>query len=62
MDQGDRVGAEQGVGSPGDFEVVGDVVAGLGCIHAGDGVAHRDSLVQCGEYSGAEALSQGGLP
>ena len=30
MDQGDRVGAEKGVGASGDCEVVGDVVGGLG--------------------------------
>ena len=34
---------------PRPFEVVGEVVAGLGFGHAGQGVAQRDPLVQCGK-------------
>ena len=35
---------------PGDLEVMRDVVSGVGGVHAGEGVADRDPLVQGGEY------------
>ena len=51
MDQGDGVVAEQGVRTAGDFDVVGEVVAGLGGAHAGQGVADGDALVERGEHA-----------
>ena len=61
MDQSHRVRAEQGVGASGDLEVAGDVVGGLGGVHAGQGVPHRDPLVECGQHPQAQALAQGWL-
>lgn len=51
MDEGDRVVGEQGVGAAGDLDVVADVVGGVGWVHAGDGVAHRDALIEGGQDS-----------
>ena len=45
----------------GQFEVVGDVVAGVGLAHGRQGVAQRDALVEGGEGAEAEPLAQGGL-
>src|SRR6478752_2512984 len=38
-----------------------DVVGGVGGAHPGDGVAHRDALIQRGEHTQPEPLAQGGL-
>src|SRR5271166_1676182 len=61
VDQGDGVVAEQRVGSAGQFEVVGDVSAGLLGCHGGHGVAQGDPLVQGGQDAEAEHPAQGGL-
>lgn len=61
VDQGDRVVGEKGVSAPGDLGVVADVVGGVGRVHAGDGVAHGDALIQCRQDTQAEAVAQGGL-
>ena len=49
VDDGDRVVGEQGVGAAGDLDVVGDLVGGVGRVHPGDGVAHRDALIESGQ-------------
>src|SRR5450759_4907129 len=53
--------SENMVGSAGEFEVVGEVVPGLGFGHAGQGVAQRDPLVEGGEGAEFDPPTQGGL-
>ena len=61
MDQADCVVGEQGVGSAGEFEVMGDVVAGLGWGEWWHGEAERDSLVERGEHAELDPPPEGGL-
>lgn len=51
MEQRDRVVGEEAVFSAGEFEVVVEVVGGLGRGEAGEFVAQRDALVERGEAS-----------
>ena len=61
VDQGGGVVGEQLVAAPGQFQVVGQVVAGLGFGHPGQAVAQRDPLVQRGERAELDPPPQGGL-
>ena len=61
VDEGDGVVAEQGVGSPRQLEVMGDVPAGLLGGHGWHGVAQGDPLVERGQDAEAEHAAQGGL-
>ncbi len=60
VDESDGIIREQRVGPPGQAEVVADVAGALGQLHAGQGVAQGDALVQGGK---APSLirRQGGL-
>lgn len=62
MDQRDRVVGEQGVGAPGQGEVVTQVIAGVVGIHAGHVIADGSALVEPGEDAEFHFPPQGGLP
>lgn len=61
VDQRGRVVAEQGVGTAGEFEVVGEVAGGLGVGHAGHRVSEGDALVEGGDGAELDPSPQGGL-
>src|SRR6476646_2302094 len=61
VDDGDGVGAEQGVCSAGDLEVVVEVAGGVLGGHPGQRVADGDPLVQRGEDTEPESVPEGGL-
>ena len=61
MQEGEGVVGEQGVGAAGEGEMVGDVAGGLGQVHAGQGVAQGDALVEGGEGAELDAAAEGGL-
>lgn len=46
---------------PAMMQVMADAVGGLGVVRAGDDVAHRDALVECGQHAEAETVTRAGL-
>lgn len=61
MNQRDVIVGEQDIGAAGDLGVMADVVSGVRCGHAGQGVADRDALIQGGQDTEAQPVPQGGL-
>ena len=61
MDEGYGVVAEKCVGPASEFEVMGDVVAGLGGGEGRHGESEGDSLIERGEHAELDPSAQGWL-
>lgn len=57
----DGVVGEQRLGATGEGQVVLQIEGGLGQVHGRQGVAGEDALVEAGEVTHAEAVSEDGL-
>ena len=61
VDERDGVVGQEGVGSAGEFEVVGDVDAGFGGGHGWHRESEGDALIESGEGAEFDSSAQGWL-